>query len=408
MSETLAPTLEKAPDHVPPELAFPFRVGSLPGIEERAFQAVIGAFRERPDIFFAVGGARSGPGTWIVTRHDLVREVLMDSDNFESRGRVDISSTLGEDLPLIPIEMDPPEHVKWRAVLDPIFSPKRMKALEADIRQLAIDLVEDVRAKGGCEFVQDFSSKFPTQIFLRLLGLPLEEAPKFLAWEHAIFRSGDSEKRKAAYQSILATLRTTIEARKRAPTEDAISYVATVKFEGRPLTDKEMAGVCMILYLAGLDSVAGMLGFMFTHLAEHPADQQRLRDNPEQITDGMEEMLRAFPISSPARVVKRDLEFHGVNFKAGDIVTAYTISAGRDAREYKNPDKVDFDREEASHITFGVGPHRCLGSHLARRELRIAIEEWLKRVPPFHITPGETVVTNGNSILGVMRLPLSW
>jgi cytochrome P450 len=408
MTEALAPALQKAPDHVPPELSFQFRIGAAPNVEKDGVQAVIDAFRERPEIFFAVGNTRFGPGSWIVTRHDLVREVLMDSDNFESRSRVDVSSSLGEDLPLIPIEMDPPVHVKWRALLDPIFSPKRMKALEADIHQLAADLVDGVKDKGGCEFVADFASKFPTQIFLRLLGLPVEGAATFLKWHHGMSRCETLEERRDAAQSILNYLRTAIEERKKAPTDDVISYVVTAEFDGRPLADKEIDGICMILYLAGLESIAAMLSYMFKHLAEHPADQQRLRDNPEQIPDAMEELLRAYPISAPARVVKRDLEFHGVQFKAGDVVTAYTVSAGRDPDKYKDADVVDFDREEMSHITFGVGPHRCLGSHLARRELRIAIQEWLQRVPPFHITPGDAPFTHGYATIGMLRLPLSW
>jgi cytochrome P450 len=409
MTETLvAPYPGTRPDHVPPELAFPLRIGAAPGVEKGAVQAVIDAFRERPEIFFAVGNTRNAPGCWIVSRQELIREILMDADNFESKGRVDISSTLGEELPLIPIEMDPPVHAKWRALLDPMFSPKRMKALEQEIHKLAGDLVDEFAAKGSCDFVKDFSSKFPTQIFLRVLGLPVEQAPQFLAWEHAIFRSDDPAKRKTAGHAILAYLREKLEEKRQNPTEDVISYVANAEFEGRPLTDKEKTGICMILYMAGLDSVSGMLGFMFKHLAEHPADQQRLRENPDQIGDALEEMLRAYPISAPARVVKRDLDFHGVQFKAGDIVTAYTVGAGRDRGEYADADVVDFDREEMNHITFGVGPHRCLGSHLARRELRIAIEEWLKRVPQFRITPGETAATHAMSIMGVLRLPLSW
>src|SRR5262249_26082857 len=150
---------------------------------------------------------------------------------------------------------------------------------------------------------------------------------KFLEWEHIMFRSKDENARMEASKALLGYLREMIAERRRMPTSDTISYVATAKIDGQLLTDKEMAGICMILYSAGLESVPSMLGFLFKHLAEHPADQQRLRDNPEEIPHALEELLRAYPISAPARVVKRDMEFHGVKFKAGDRITAYTVGA---------------------------------------------------------------------------------
>src|SRR5690606_22847696 len=148
--------------------------------------------------------------------------------------------------------------------------------------------------------------------------------------------------------------------------------------DGKPLSDDEALGVCFLLYSAGLDTVTNMLGMMFKHLAEHPADQQALRDDPDLIPNAVEELLRAYPIIVSNRLVTREVEFHGVKMKPGDRVALGTMFAGRDEREFANPDAIDFRREKVNHITFAAGPHRCVGSHLARRELRIALEEWLR------------------------------
>jgi len=203
-------------------------------------------------------------------------------------------------------------------------------------------------------------------------------------------------------------LRRVLAERRAQPADDLLSYVATVEIEGRLLTPDEALGVAFLLYSAGLDTVANMLAFMFKYLAEHPQDQQLLRDEPALIPNAIEELMRAFPIILSGRQVTRDVEWHGVKMKAGDVVTLPTMLAGRDAQEFPNPDVVDFRREKVSHITFAAGPHRCVGSHLARRELRIALEEWLKRVPPFRIKPGERAVTHGIGVFGVERLPLVW
>jgi cytochrome P450 len=184
--------------------------------------------------------------------------------------------------------------------------------------------------------------------------------------------------------------------------------VLTKPVDGRDVTDAEALAICFLLFTAGLDTVAATLGFIFKHLAEHPAHQQRLRDNPSLIPAAVEEYLRAFPIVVSTRLVVRDLDFHGVKMKAGERVTLGLMLAGRDAREFPQPDEVDFDRENVSHISFAAGPHRCLGSHLARRELTVALGEWLARVPPFRLKPGETPVTHSIGPFGVDYLPLVW
>jgi cytochrome P450 len=344
----------------------------------------------------------------VVTRHDLIREVFQDAETFSSKHNADFSLLIGEDWPLLPLEADPPEHASWRILLNPIFAPVRMKALETQIEALAVELIEGLKDKGGCEFVSEFGEIFPVQIFLRMFGLPLDHTAEFVSWETDLIHSLTLEGRQRGASAIVDYLRKVIVERRDNPTDDLISYIVAAQVDGRALTDDEALGVCFLLYSAGLDTVANMLGMMFKHLAEHPADQQALRDEPDLIPNAIEEMLRAFPIVVSGRLVTRDVDFHGVQMKPGDVVTLPTMLAGRDEREFENPDRIDFRREKLTHITFAAGPHRCVGSHLARRELRIALEEWLRRIPPFRIAENDQAVTHSIGVFGVNRLPLSW
>lgn len=395
------------PDHVPAHLVHEFRFEAVPGVETDAVQATADAVRGLPDIFFGIGARRMG-NAWVPTRHDLIREVFQDGTTFSSQHNADFAMLIGEDWPLLPLEVDGADHLVWRKLLNPIFSPARMSKLEEQIEKLAGDLVGKLSPRGHAEFMREFAEVFPVQIFLSMFGLPLEHTARFVEWEGELIHSLTMEGRQRGAKAIVTYLRGVIAERKVAPADDLISYVTTAEVSGRGLTDDEMLGVCFLLYSAGLDTVANMLGFMFKYLAEHPDEQQRLRGDPELIPQAVEELLRAYPIIVSGRLVTRDIDFHGVTMKAGDVVALGTMFAGRDGREFADPDAVNFDREQINHITFAAGPHRCIGSHLARRELRIALEEWLRTVPLFRIAEGETAISHGLGVLGMEKLPLAW
>lgn len=388
------------PDHVPPELvrAFDFRteLGSYP-------HSTVAALHEGPRIFFSPThhNAIPGPGTWVPTRAEDIRAVLQDAASFSSA-----VSRSNSSLRLIPLEMDAPEHLKFRAIMNPIFSPVRMKMLEEKVRQRAKELVAACHAKGECDFVEDFAKPFPVGIFLDMMGLPADNMDRFLGWEALIMR--DKTTRAGAMQEVAAYLQELVIASRKSPGDDLISFAVTAKVDGRPLTDDEVTGMCVLLFIAGLDTVTSSFAYHFRHLAENPADQDSLRHDFSLIPTAVEEFFRAFAVVNTNRYATRDVELAGVLIKKGDNVTCSTILASRDPREFEDPNKVQLTRSPNPHNAFSYGPHRCLGSHLARREIIVGIEEWLTTVPPFKVKPGAEIITHGGGVFSMESLPLVW
>jgi cytochrome P450 len=394
------------PSHVPDGLvvSFDFRTG----LGDRPHDAVA-ALHQGPRIIYSPVNHhhKPGVGTWIPTWAEDIRAVLQDAATFSSK-----VVRSGSDLTLIPLELDPPDHGAFRALMNPLFSPAKMKALEAKIRERARGLAQacvasgDRGEHGGCEFVEAFARPLPVGIFLDLMGLPSADLDRFMHWEQLIIR--DMASRARAMQEVVAYLKDLIAARREQPTDDLISFAVKGQVAGRPLTDDEIQGICMLLFMAGLDTVTSSFSFQFRHLAEHPREQARLRANPALIPAAVEEMFRAFAVVNTTRYAARDVELAGVTIKRGDHVTCSTILACRDPREFDRPNEVDFDRSVNAHNAFSYGPHRCIGSHLARRELIVGMEEWLRAVPPFHLTPGAELVANGGGVFALEALPLSW
>jgi cytochrome P450 len=309
---------------------------------------------------------------------------------------------------LIPDELDPPDHTKYRALLNPMFAPGTVSKMTQDVRAQAVSLIGRLAEQSGCEFMGSFAKPFPVSIFLRLMGLPLEQMATFLKWEADALHSETMEPKIAAIRAIHDRLIEAIEERRREPRDDLISHALKARIDGRPLTQSELVGFGVMMFLAGLDTVSSALGLFFKHLALHPEQQADLRARPARIAPAVDEMLRAFPVVTTNRRVMQDVELSGVHMKAGDWVTIQTSSATLDPAEHADPRRVDFDRQNKASGVFAYGPHRCLGSHLARLELRIALEEWTSRLPLFHIHPGSKPLLHGGSVFGVDRLELAW
>ena len=347
-------------------------------------------------------------GSWVVTRYELQREVLQDAETFSSDGIAGFSRLIGETWPLVPLELDPPEHMQYRMLLNPLFSPAKINALEAGVRQQATDLIEKVRGQGGCEFMEAFGRPFPVGVFMRLMGLPLEEMQTFLDWEEGLLHSGDLISRANAARSIKDYLVSLIAERRVRPTGDLVSFTVACEIDGKPISDERALGICYLFFVGGLDTVAATLGFTFRALAEQPELQRQLRAEPALIPDAVEETIRAHGVVPTSRFLTRDHEFHGVMMRKGDRVSVPFGVASRDPTEYPDPHRIDFRRANTRNISFSAGPHRCIGSHLARREFKIALEEWMTRVPEFRLKADEKPEVHATGVWGVDRLCLVW
>lgn len=413
MSATLtAELLELVPAHVPHEIVRSAQTHGMRGRPEGG-QCPFSALSDMhagPRIIYSapVPGDFTQPGAFVLTRAEDIRTVLQQPEIFSSKGIAGFSRLVGESWDLIPLELDPPDHAKFRTIMNSIFSPARVAAMEDGVRARAAGLIDAVAARGECEFVEAFGRPFPVSIFMQLMGLPDEDMDRLNHWEHQLLHSQTIEERIAGGQGFLHYLRDLIARRRREPADDLTGFAVQAQVDGRPLTDDEVMGICYLLVVAGLDTVAASLGLHFRHLALNPADQEKLRQDPSLIPSAVEEFLRRYSIVTTSRFVTRDTEVGGVKMKAGDRVTCNTALASLDPAEFENPLGVDIERSPNRHVAFSYGPHRCIGSHLARREIIIAIEEWLKRVGPFRIRDGVEVPVQPGALLNVHELPLVW
>jgi cytochrome P450 len=350
----------------------------------------------------------------VISRYEDVVWALRHPEIFSSE--VDLKIALGNSRPMIPQQIDPPAQTKFRKILDPRFSRKRMAEIEPRVRQHANELIDAVLDKGECEFDRDFAIPLPCTAFLGLMGLPQKELSVFLEMKDGIIRPhmqttdiAEAQKiRSATAQRIYDYFADLIAERKASPQDDLMTYLVTAEVEGHALTDDDILDICFLLILAGLDTVTATLGCNVAYLAKHPEQRQSIVDRPELIDGMVEELMRwETPVTVVPRVLKDAVSLEGLDMAAGEMVTLLIGAANLDAGEFDDPDKVDFERSRNRHLAFGGGAHRCLGSHLARMELRVALEEWHRRIPHYRIKPGETP-TYRPGIREVQYLPLVW
>ncbi len=328
-----------------------------------------------------------------VALHDDVVTVLQNPQIFSSDGAAEI----GQVRPLIPLEIDPPEHAKYRKLLDPLFAPRRVALLEPSTRALAASLIDAVVDQGHCNFHEAIAEPLPSQVFLTMFGLPVERTAEFIELKDGIIRppvdsSAEArEFRMATGRRIYAVLQEAVDQRLETRRDDFLSQFLDAKVEGTQLTVDEVLDIGYLFFLAGLDTVTASLDCMLAHLAQNPEHQRRLVEQPEDIGAAMEEFLRwETPVAGVVRVAVQDTELSGCPIKAGSKVSVNLGSANTDERFWDNADTVDLDRAVNKHIAFGGGVHRCLGSHLARMEMRVCLDEWHKRVPCYELKPGTT------------------
>jgi cytochrome P450 len=358
-------------------------------------QAAFKALREDTPVL-----AIDGTGV-VLSRKVDIDEALRHPEAFTSNmTAVDLKNV----RPLIPLQIDPPEHKKFRKLLDPIFAPRLMTMMEEEVADLVNDLIDRFIDRGEIDFAQEFSVPFPSQVFLTLLGLPLHELGRFLAMKDGIIRPGhvtgtaEGSATAQAHQqevadSIYDYFNKVLDERQSAPRNDLVSRFLSADVDGATLSREDILDICFLFLIAGLDTVTATLDCMFSFLAQHPEHRRQLVDDPTLIPSAIEELLRwETPVMLVARAALEDTTLAGCPVKKGDSVILMLGSANTDENEVEDADTVRFDREVNRHIAFGGGIHRCLGSHLARMELRVALREWHRRIPEYSVRPGHTLV----------------
>ena len=336
-----------------------------------------------------------GGNTVYVSRYEDVAWALKHPEVFSSGAE---AIDIGQQEKLIPLQVDPPEHRKYRRLLDPEFSPGRMAEIEPDARVVVNEIIDTFAAKGECDFHEDFATPLPSTIFLRFMGLPRADLTTFLQWRDNTIRpdvepgdmDGAARIREETGRAITEYFKNAIaDARVAEPTPDLLSRLVHAEIEDRPLDADELLGICHLMLLGGLDTVTATLDCMVAYLAAHPDRRDALVADPELASGAIEELLRTeTPVMVVPRLIAQDAELGGVALHAGDHAVLLLGAANLDEGEFPDPETVGFDRPGNRHLAFGGGPHRCLGSHLARLELRVALEEFHRRIKDYAMPAG--------------------
>jgi len=391
------------PAHVPPERVHDFDIFDPPGMEDDyhlAYKRLQDA--GLPDIFWT---PRNG-GHWLPTRGELIAEIFKDYERFSSRVKA-VPKEQYEGTVLKPINLDPPEHGKFRALIQPFFSMSAIRPLEDEVRALSIGLIEGFRRRGHCDFVSDFAQHLPIGIFMNMVKLPESDRLPLLALVEQVINPGERPKLEIFAELGRYVAAKVIE-RRAQPGDDLISRVVNSNIDGQPISIEDAVAVCNLVLIGGLDTVASTLGFVAHFLARRPEHRRRLRENPALVQGAVDEFLRRFAVTNPGRVVAHDLDYRGVAMRAGDMVILPSFLHGLDDRVHDDPASVRFDRPLKPNSAFGNGDHRCPGSNLARVELKVFLQEWLPRIPDFSIPPGEKVGVRAGINGSFYRLPLVW
>jgi cytochrome P450 len=405
--DTIATDLKASlPENVPADHVIDFDLYAPPGIDE--------GFDEPWDRLHAQGRKRNGivwtprnEGHWIVTTGAMVAEVLSDHERFSNRV-IFVPKSTGEAHNMLPTNIDVPDHAAYRRLLNNGLSPRAVRNLRDAIRSASAGLIENFAAAGYCDFVKQYAEQLPILVFMSLVELPVEDAPLLKTWTDPILHSSETMTYAEARQGLEDYLTPFIEARLGGDGTDMLSDMINGTINGRPLTREEMFKFCVQLLIAGLDTVVNMLCFTFLFLGRNPAHCAELANDPSKIPFAIEEMFRRFSLVCTAREVKSDIDYAGVVLKKGDMVLAPTPVASIDEAMFADTRKVDFSKKPQQHLLFGKGNHICPGAQLARAEIAITLEEWLRRIPRFSLREGAELKFGSGIVGTIASLPLIW
>ena len=402
MNATAAPTEYEIPPHVSPDKVFMFDIYHDPRFTEDLHDSYAQVLRNAPDIFYTPLNG----GHWCVNRYADIVEVVKDYENFSAR-EMQIPRVPNPPV-YIPLSLDPPASVPYRQALMPHFSPKSAVEMEPRMRQMAIEIIEDVLKRGECDFVHDVAARFPVSVFMDLMGMPIDKLHDFRALANDYFNARTQEEFTQLGGRIISIMTELIERKRIDPQNDLLSKMIGFQIEGRTITLQEMQSACFVMFLGGMDTVTNVTGFSFRRLGRDKAMQARLRSDPASIPKFVEEGIRSFGVVCTPRVTTHDFERFGIRFKEGEMVLCMLPVGSRDDRTNPDPDAFDLDRKAAQHITFSTGPHLCLGHNLARMEMKILTEEWVKRIPEFTLKPGVRHRSRCGTVIALENLPITW
>ena len=404
----------KRPSHVPSSFVYEFDYNKDPEYWKDPHARAADLVQKAPPLFWTPFNG----GHWMFQSYAAVYEALRDyqifsSEHFSAEAFQSMMAELPEEerIPApVPICVDPPLHSKLRLPLQSSFSPKAVAPREGAIRALAERLIDAIAKNGRCEFQHDVADLYPVEIFLDVFGLPVEKEREYreLAIKHLSVISPDLSDNFVMMQSIASVLRETVIDRQNHPKDDLISLLWSLKLEDSPMTLDLMLSYCVILFIAGLDTVVNALGFGLRHLAMDVNLQRELRNDPRLIPNAMEEILRRYSFVAPIRMVAKDAEFHGVTLKEGERVMMFIPGASLDATVYRDPTSFNMHRENSLHMAFGTGPHFCVGAYLARLELKVMYETILRKLPEFRLDPDKPPTFHGSIIAGPSSVHLVW
>jgi cytochrome P450 len=401
------PGLTARPDHVPPELVMDFDLFDIPGGEDDVQLAMRAFQQDGPDIFWT---PRNG-GHWVVTRAEDIAVVQRDWERFSNQCYMIPKKPAGG-FKEPPLDVDPPRHTELRRPLTVGLMPRQVHRIEDNVRQLAVELIEAVLARGHCEFVDQIGKVLPISIFLDLADLPREDRKILRPIAQQAINSPTQEQRAEGFARLETYLRPIIRARRETPGDDLISQLVNVSDGGRRIGEDDAFAYAAVVLFGGFDSVASMLGLCIRYLARNPDTRRDIvahLDDEAFMRSAAEEMLRRHGMATTSRLVVRDTSLKDARFKAGEMVTILHMLAGLDERFIPDPLTLDLRRPPINtHGIFGSGPHACPGAVLARRELQIFLQEWLRRIPDYAIAPGTASRTTMGTVACLSELHLTW
>lgn len=350
---------------------------------------------------------------WLPTRYEDITAMAHDIEHFSSV-EVAVIPFDGEEpeetlLPygLPPISVDPPVHTWTRRLLLPWFSHRKVDSYEAMTRDLCTTLIDAFIESGHADAAENYAQQIPVRVIARILGVPGELADTFTGWVRDVLEFADDEERRVgAMEALFTYFIAEVASRREQPSDDLLSELLQTEMDGAPLDDGVVLGAAALVLIAGVDTTWSSIGSSLWHLATHEEDRKRLVAEPELMSTAVEELLRAYAPVTMARLVTSDVDYKGCPMKAGDKLLMNFPAANRDPEVFADADKVILDRQHNRHVAFGSGIHRCAGSNLARMELTVALEEWLKRIPEFRLAEGAELSWAGGQVRGPRVLPV--